>query len=82
MSTKINVRNPYFVKTTNALLTSATMSLHIYEGVLGTRPSDSLKYTITKTPLSGETYVVFEIAEVSDNFKSIFFKSTGSSSIC
>lgn len=64
MSTKINVRSPYFVKTTNALLTSATMSLHIYEGTLGTRPSDSLRYTVTKTPLSGNTYVVFEISEL------------------
>lgn len=79
MSTKINVRSPYYKKVSDALLTSATMSLHIYEGTLGSRPSDSLKYTITKTPVGSNTYVVFEIAELVRDYLDNSFNGTYSS---
>lgn len=64
MATKINIRSPYYIKTTNALLTSATLSLYVYEGTFTTDKPASAQYTLTKTPIGSNTYVVFEIAEL------------------
>lgn len=74
MATKINVRSPYYIKTTPAsgTLVSATMSLYIYTGVF-TTDKGTAKYTITKTPLGSNNYVVFEVAELIRDYLDIEF---------
>ena len=67
MSTKINVRSPYYIKrsyTSVPTLNYATLSLYIYEGDLGTDKPASAQYTLTKTELNDGDYVVFEISEL------------------
>lgn len=74
MATKINVRSPYYIKTTPAsgTLVSATMSLYIYTGTF-TTDKGTAKYTITKTPLGSNNYVVFEVAELVRDYLDIEF---------
>lgn len=67
MSTKINVRSPYYIKrsyTSVPTLNYATLSLYIYEGELTTDKPASAQYTLTKTELNDGDYVVFEISEL------------------
>lgn len=76
MSTKINVRSPYYIKTSNASLSYATLKLYIYEGVLTTDKPALPQYTITKTELSTNNYVVFEIAELVRDYLENSFSGT------
>lgn len=67
MSTKINVRSPFYIKRTYTsvpTLNYATMELFIYTGEFGTDKPASAQYTVTKTELSDGDYVVFEISEL------------------
>lgn len=68
MSTKINVRSPYYIKRTYTsvpTLNYATMKLWIYEGTLGgAGKTTDPQYTLTKTELNDGDYVVFEISEL------------------
>ena len=76
MATKINVRSPFYVKAQPAsgTLTSATMQLYIYTGAKLTTPTTSeLRYTITKTPIDSNNYVVYEIAELVRDYLDIEF---------
>ena len=76
MATKINVRSPFYVKAEPAsgTLTSATMQLYIYTGAKLTTPTSSeLRYTITKTPIDSNNYVVYEIAELVRDYLDIEF---------
>lgn len=75
MATKINVRSPYYIKTTPAsgTLSSASMSLYIYTGILGTNKPASAQYTITKTPIGSNNFVVYEVAELIRDYLDIIF---------
>lgn len=76
MATKINVRSPFYVKAEPAsgTLTSAQMQLYIYTGAKLTTPTSSeLRYTITKTPIDSNNYVVYEIAELVRDYLDIEF---------
>lgn len=76
MASKINVRSPFYVKAEPAsgTLTSATMQLYIYIGAKLTTPTSSeLRYTITKTPIDSNNYVVYEIAELVRDYLDIEF---------
>ena len=68
MSTKINVRSPYYIKRTYTsvpTLNYATMKLWVYEGTLGgAGKTTDPQYTLTKTELNDGDYVVFEISEL------------------
>lgn len=81
MATKINVRSPYFIKATadTGTLSSAVMSLYIYDGIL-TTDKGTAKYTIEKTALSGTDYVVFEISELVRDYLDIEFNGIYESS--
>jgi len=70
MSTIINARSPYYVKITPSAntLTSVTMSLYIYSGVFTTDKPSSAQYTLTKTPVGTNNYVVFEISQLVKDF--------------
>lgn len=79
MATKINVRSPFYVKAspTVGTLVSVQMELYIYTGVSTATPSSSdLRYTITKTPLDSNNYVVFEISELVRDYIDIEFNGT------
>jgi hypothetical protein len=76
MAIKINVRSPFYVKAEPAsgTLTSAQMELYIYTGAKLTTPTSSeLRYTITKTPIDSNNYVVYEIAELVRDYLDIEF---------
>ena len=65
MATIINARSPFFVKASNANLASAYIGIYIYEGAYQLNPTSSdLKYTITKSEIETNNYVVFEIGEL------------------
>lgn len=65
MATIINTRSPFFVKASNANLESAYIGIYIYEGAYQSIPTPSdLKYTITKSEIETNNYVVFEIGEL------------------
>ena len=73
MATKINVRSPFYKKTQDSSLVSATMQLYIYTGVLTTDKPASPQYTITKNAIDSNTYVVFEISELVRDYLDIEF---------
>ena len=65
MAKIINTRSPFYVKIADSNLDSAKLKLYIYEGVKKTSlDSADLKYTITKSELEANNYVVFEISEL------------------
>jgi len=65
MATIINARSPFFIKVSDTNLQEATLKLYIYEGAKDTTPDAAdLKYTITKSEIEENNYVVFEIAEL------------------
>ena len=60
---KINVRSPYFVNATTALLfPTATIEIKIYEGLANTTWQGSPQYTLTSTAINQK--VSFEISEL------------------
>jgi hypothetical protein len=65
MAQIINTRSPFYIKISDSNLDSAELKLYIYEGVKKTSlDSADLKYTITKSELEANNYVVFEISEL------------------
>jgi len=66
MATIINARSPFFIKVSDTNLQEATLSLYIYEGAkqTGLPVVADLKYTITKSEIEEDNYVVFEISEL------------------
>lgn len=65
MARIINTRSPFYIKVYHADLFEAELKLYIYEGVKKTSlDSADLKYTITKSELEANNYVVFEISEL------------------
>lgn len=65
MARLINTRSPFYIKVSHSTLSEATLSLYIYEGAKDTSPDAAdLKYTISKSELEGNNYVVFEISEL------------------
>lgn len=79
MATKINVRSPYYIKVEPSVgsLVSVQMELYIYTGVSTSTPSSSnLRYTITKTPLDSDNYVVYEISELVRDYLDTEFDGT------
>ena len=66
MSTKINVRSPYYVKVSNASLHSVTLRLYVWTGE--TTDTNTLRYTFTKTEVGSNNYVVFELSEFINDF--------------
>jgi hypothetical protein len=66
MSTKINVRSPYYVKVSNVDLHSVTLRLYVWTGE--TTDPNTLRYTFTKTEIGTNNYVVFELSEYIKDF--------------
>jgi hypothetical protein len=65
MAKLINTRSPFYIKVYHTSLFEAELKLYIYEGVGDSSPDpEDLKYTITKSELEGNNYVVFEISEL------------------
>lgn len=65
MAQIINTRSPFYIKISDSNLDSAELKIYIYEGVKKTSlDSADLKYTITKSELEANNYVVFEISEL------------------
>ena len=66
MSTILNARSPYYIKITPAAntVTSVTLSLYIYSGVFTTDKPATAQYILTKTPITGNNFVIYEISFV------------------
>ena len=61
----INTRSPFYIKSSATGMASGKIEIYIYEGTYQSSPSSSdLKYTITKSTLGTEEYVVFEVSEL------------------
>ena len=73
MATKINVRSPFYIKASNASLASATLELYVYTGIFTTNKPASAQYTITKSEIDTNNYVVFEISELVRDYIEIEF---------
>lgn len=61
MATKINIRSPFYYKISDGNLASATLSVKIGTGLVGSAPE---RYSLSKTELDSNNYVVFEISEL------------------
>lgn len=72
MARLINTRSPFYIKVRGVLegdLESARLQLYIYEGTKDSTPDASdLKYTIEKSTLGDDNYVVFEISELVSDY--------------
>ena len=66
MSTKINVRSPYYVKVADASLSYVTLRLYVWTGT--TASPNTLRYTLTKYEVGSNNYVVFELSELVKDF--------------
>ena len=67
MEAIINTRSPFYIKVTPTVGTiiDAEVEIYIYSGTFQSTPSSSdLKYTITKSKIGSNNYVVFEISEL------------------
>ena len=65
MAQIINTRSPFYIKVYHASLDTVALELYIYEGTKDTTPDAAdLKYSIEKSELEGNNYVVFEISEL------------------
>ena len=66
MSTIINARSPYYIKTepSSGTLSSASMELYIYSGTFTTDKPASATYTISKDVIASNNYVIFEVTEL------------------
>jgi hypothetical protein len=67
MSTKANVRSPYYVKLSNANLSYATLNLYVWSGDIFSIPA-SPNYSFTKYEVGSNNYVVFELSEYIKDF--------------
>lgn len=63
MSTKINVRSPFPLKYQASNLVYVELDIYIYAGQKTTDKGD-VKYSLKKYPISGNDYVIFELAEI------------------
>lgn len=75
---KINIRSPFYQKTSadpafGRTMISSELELFIYTGTLYTDTPATAQYTITKKPLSGNNYVVYEISELVRDYLDIAF---------
>ena len=71
---KINIRSPFYYKNVpTGTLVSTELQLDIYTGEEGGDNAGQYQYTITKKPLSGKNYVVFEISELVRDYLDIEF---------
>lgn len=65
MAQIINTRSPFYIKAYHQNLATAELKLYIYEGIKNIAAGGAdLKYTIEKSELEGNNYVVFEISEL------------------
>ena len=55
-----------------AVLSNSTLNLYCWTGKYNDKPA-SPQYTITKTPISGNNYVTFEVAELIRDYLDISF---------
>lgn len=76
MSTKINVRSPYYIKVSDNDLSEATLNLFIYPGEEFTAKPADANYTLTKKVLGSNGYIVFEISELVRDYLDIEFDGT------
>jgi len=61
----INTRSPFYIKSSASGMASGKIEIYIYEGTYQSSTSSSdLKYTITKSTLGTEEYVVYEVSEL------------------
>jgi hypothetical protein len=73
MAKIINTRSPFYIKAEDTDLSTAVLKLYIIEGDFKDKTSSDLKYTISKSTLSGKDYVVFEISELVRDYLDIEF---------
>ena len=76
MSTKINVRSPYYIKVSDTDLEEAKLELFIYTGEENSAKPATANYTLIKKELGTKNYVVFEISELVRDYLDIEFNGT------
>lgn len=75
MSTKINVRSPYYIKKSGTGVTSFTLDLKIWTGAKASVPATAT-YSMTKAAIDaggGSLYATFEVAELIRDYIEIAF---------
>ena len=63
MSTKINVRSPFFRKYSGTNVEFVDLAIYVYSGTK-TTDKGTVKYKIRKYPESGNDYVIVDLAEI------------------
>ncbi len=63
MSTKINVRSPFFKKYSGTNVEFVDLDVYVYSGTK-TTDKGTVKYRIRKYPESGNDYVIVDLAEI------------------
>jgi hypothetical protein len=70
---KINVRSPFYIKSTATGLAECVCRLWIYTGEFTTDKPTDFTYSLTKYTLNSNNYVVFEVAELIRDYIEIEF---------
>lgn len=75
MAIKINTRSPFYIKVQPSAgsINNVSASLYVYSGVKETDKPASAQYTIEKSPLSGDNFVLFEISELVRDYLDVNF---------
>ena len=63
MSKIINTRSPFYTKISADPLSSVELKVYIWTGLTSDRPASPI-YTLTKSELDNNNYVVFEVSEL------------------
>ena len=80
MSTKANIRSPYFLKYEDSNLTRVELDLHVYSGTVETDKGDPI-YQLENDVIAGTTYAIFEVSEFTSdyfehNFSGTYYSNT------
>jgi len=75
MSTKVNLRSPFYIKYTDTNLTTVSLSLYIYSGTVEADKGQPI-YTLKNDVIAGTDFVVFELSEFARDYFTHTFDGT------
>ena len=78
MSTKVNLRSPFYIKYTDTNLTTVSLSLYIYSGTVEADKGQPI-YELRNDVIAGTDFVVFELSEFARDYFTHTFDGTYSS---
>jgi hypothetical protein len=65
---KVNTRSPIYIRVQNATIADAQLDLFIYTGTFSTDKPATATYSLTKSAISSNNYVIFEVSDLINDY--------------